>query len=218
MLSTEALGARRTRGRALDDRLASTLRYYEANARDYAAATSRIDTSERISQFIALLPPVARVLDVGCGAGRDLSQFLSSGVQAVGLDLSPNLAEIARRQSGCEVIVGDLLAPPRMTPFDGVWAMASLLHIERARIGEALASLASMLKPGGALFASVKRGTGEVVDDTGRWFTLYDEAQWASNLREASFDIVEITGEPPVDGSATGTVAPGWISSLARRL
>lgn len=114
------------------------------------------------------------------------------------------------------MIVADLLAPPTMERFDGVWAMASLLHVQRDLIREAMASLASMLKPGGILFSSVKRGVGNAVDETGRRFTLYDEAHWATHLRGAGFEIIEITGEPPVDGSAVGTVAPGWISSLAR--
>lgn len=220
MPSTEALlRAERARigsWQVAEDQLASTFRYYEAHACEYAAATSQIDMSERIAQFVALLPPGGRILDVGCGAGRDLRQFRLSGMQAIGLDLSPKLVEIARRRSGCEVIVADLLAPPTMAPFDGIWAMASLLHVQRGLIGEAMTSLASLLKPGGVFFSSVKRGVGEVMDDMGRWFTLYNEAQWANHLREAGFEIIKITSEPPVGGSAAGPVGANWISSLAR--
>lgn len=203
-------------GGGADERRRSTLRYYAASADAYAALTAKIDTSERIDQFVGLLPSSARVLDAGCGAGRDLAQFRSRGITAVGLDLSPELAELARRRSRCAVIVGDLAAPPELGKFDGIWAMAVLLHIERPSISVALSALRAMLKLGGVLFSSVKRGHGEVVDDTGRWFTLYNEDMWGQLLTEAGFDILELNGEPPSSGGSTGTVAPGWISSMAR--
>ncbi|WHU04274.1 class I SAM-dependent methyltransferase [Sphingomonas sp. NIBR02145] len=220
MLSTEILhpavqASSEARGRE-GERLRSTQLYYAASALDYAELTARIDTSERIDAFVALLPHAARVLDAGCGAGRDLAQFRSRGLTAVGLDLSPELAELARQRSGCEVIVGDLAAPPALGSFDGIWAMASLLHIDRSRIGAALEGLRAMLNPGGVLFSSVKRGRGDVCDETGRWFTLYDEEAWAEQMTQAGFDILEINGEPPVSGASTGTVAPGWISCMAR--
>ncbi|MGN7998010.1 class I SAM-dependent methyltransferase [Sphingomonas sp. 22176] len=220
MLSTKVLNptgqAPVEAGRQAGEKARSTLRYYDSSAADYAALTAKIDTSERVEQFLALLPPMARILDAGCGAGRDLVQFRARGMTAVGLDLSPKLAEFARQHSGCEVVVGDLADPPALGRFDGIWAMASLLHIDRPRIGVALDALRAMLHPGGVLFSSVKRGRGEVVDATGRWFTLYDEDLWSTQLAGAGFDILEITGEPPVTGTATGTVAPGWISSMAR--
>lgn len=216
MLSTEVLRRTERTPAEAGERRSSTLRYYADSADVYAELTDKIDTSERIGQFAALVPLKARVLDAGCGAGRDLMQFRARGMTAVGLDLSPELVELARRRSGCEVIVGDLAAPPVLGRFDGIWAMASLLHIERPRIGVALRALRTMLSPGGVLFSSVKRGHGEVADETGRWFTLYDEDMWSEQLERAGFDIVEIIGEPPMSGAATSTVAPGWISSLAR--
>jgi SAM-dependent methyltransferase len=203
-------------GSRAGERARSTVRYYDSSADDYAALTAKIDTSERTEHFLALLPPAARILDAGCGAGRDLAQFRARGMTAVGLDLSPKLAEFARRHSGCKVVVGDLAAPPTLGKFDGIWAMASLLHIDRTRIGVALGALRAMLHPGGVLFSSVKRGRGEVVDATGRWFTLYDEDLWSTQLAGAGFEIHEIIGEPPVTGTATGTVSPGWISCMAR--
>lgn len=217
--STEPAGVRRERGPRLDaDRLASTVRYYDRHAESYAASTRSIDTSERIQRFAALLPPHGRVLDVGCGAGRDLLQLGALGFEVSGLDISPALAAIARRASRREVLVADLRTIDLPTEgFDGIWAMASLLHLGRSELPEVLLKLTSALRPGGTLFASVKRGVGEVVDGTGRWFTLHDEAGWRRRLVEAGLEVIELVGEPADAGAATGTVAPGWISSLSRR-
>ena len=221
MLATEYdLGDGRVRShvRRVDGRLSDTIRYYDAHAAAYAATTMAIDTSVQLDRFGSLLPPNAKVLDAGCGSGRDLARLARLGFHPVGLDLSAGLAAIARQTSGCEVMVGDLRELHMSDcSFEGVWAMASLLHLARDELPDVLSSLANSLKPGGILFASVKRGAGEVEDDTGRSFTLYNEAEWAERLRDAGLDVIEVVGEPADPDPRPGTVAPGWISSLARR-
>lgn len=199
-------------------RRASTADYYEKYSDEYASATMAIDTSDRIARFASFLPTGARVLDAGCGAGRDLLALQATGLRVEGLDNSPRLAAIARNRSGLRVTVGDLQDPPfPLASFDGLWAMASLLHFEPNEIVGVLVSLQCILRPGGFFFASVKRGAGQVQDNDGRWFTLYDEVTWGDLLERAGFDIIEIVGEPPSAHNATGSVSPGWVTSLARR-
>lgn len=200
------------------DRRRSTSAYYEMFGEEYAAATMRLDVSEHVARFAGMLAPGARVLDAGCGAGRDLVALNEAGLDPVGLDSSTHLVRIARRLSGLPVTVGDLRTPPYGdASFGGVWAMASLLHLERGETTGALRKLGALLVPGGILFTSVKRGRGRQQDDTGRWFTLYDEAGWEGHLRQAGLEVLEVIGEPPGDGGAVGTVRPGWITSLSRR-
>ncbi|HEX8555555.1 MAG TPA: class I SAM-dependent methyltransferase [Sphingomonas sp.] len=200
------------------DRQASTAAYYEVFGEEYAAQTMRIDVSDHIARFAGMLVPGARVLDAGCGAGRDLVALALAGLDPVGLDNSARLVRIAERTSGLSVALGDLRAPPyEVASFDGIWAMASLLHLERDETTAALRTLGELLVPGGLLFASVKRGVGQTRDNEGRWFTLHDEQGWDRHLREAGFELLEVTGEPPSDHGAIGIVSPGWISSLSRR-
>jgi SAM-dependent methyltransferase len=199
-------------------RYAMTRAYYDREAEDYAAKTIAIDTAGRISKFASYLPAGARVLDVGCGSGRDLIRLRAAGLKPVGLDISPSLAAIAQKNSNLPVTVGDLRTPPFAdASFHGVWAMASLLHIEARELDTSLAGLLRILLPAGILFASVKRGRGLVRDEDGRWFTLHDETSWSCYLRAAGFEIIEIIDEPPITDNATGTVRPGWVTSLARR-
>ena len=199
------------------DRMAETVSYYDGHADAYAAATMAIDTSNQVERFAAMLPSGGRVLDAGCGAGRDLMQLAALGLNPVGIDISATLVSLARR-SGLPVEVADFRAHAfKPESFDGIWAMASLLHLERWELPGVLSSFSRILRPGGVLFASVKRGSGDVQDDTGRWFTLYDEEAWAGHLRAAGLEVIEVIGEPPSADGATGTVAPGWISSLARK-
>lgn len=118
-------GRVRSHVRRVDGRLSDTIRYYDAHAAAYAATTMAIDTSVQLDRFGSLLPPNAKVLDAGCGSGRDLARLARLGFHPVGLDLSAGLAAIARQTSGCEVMVGDLRELHMSDcSFEGVWGSA----------------------------------------------------------------------------------------------
>jgi SAM-dependent methyltransferase len=92
---------------------------YDAMAADYLAAEGNPynDLYEQ-PNLRALLPPVAgrRVLDAGCGAGRTAVWLVDQGAEVVGVDLSPELLQIAReRVPGASFAVADLA---RRLPFE----------------------------------------------------------------------------------------------------
>lgn len=203
---------------AADRRFASTIAYYDRHAAAYAAMTARMDVTSQLAHFANFLPVGAHVLDLGCGAGRDLSGLHEAGLQVEGVDASKCLAEIARARSGLPVAVADLRDLPfAPTSFDGLWAMASLLHVEEGDLRQALRGMLKILRPHGIFFSSVKRGHGLIQDEHGRWFTLHDESGWVAHLEASGFEIIEVG----VDSSAAGTsdeLKPlGWVSCLARR-
>ena len=57
----------------------STLSYYSANAEAYDAETFHADMRHIYGMFLPLIPPGGRILDLGCGTGRDSAYFLSQG-------------------------------------------------------------------------------------------------------------------------------------------
>lgn len=189
-----------------------TLQYYEQNALSYAQMTNALSMAPELSRFIEMLRPGDRVLDAGCGAGRDLLALRQAGMTAIGLDLSPSLATIARSHSGCEVVVGDLRDPPfEDSSFEGLWAAASLLHLTRTEIPHVLDRLQRLLVPGGSFFASVKAGPapGQEADDE-RHFTYFEPDEWRTLLEAAGFSIVSVSHEASKTGSHDG-----WVQSLA---
>ena len=68
------------------------------------------------------LGPGTRVLDVGCGSGRHLAEFLRIGYRSTGLDLSPTMLEAARNALPvCGLVRGDMRCLPfRTASFDVV--------------------------------------------------------------------------------------------------
>jgi hypothetical protein len=98
--------------------------------------------------------------------------------------------------------------------FDGVWAAASLLHLELEEVVPTLTGLRRLLEPGGVLFTSVKMGIGTELSSDGRLFTYFAPDQWASLVGAAGLEEIEIRTEPLDNRSSKPR--SGWIQSWSR--
>lgn len=194
-----------------------TQRYYERHATEYASLTQGADLSPVWRLLECGLPAGSTVLDVGCGAGRDLRYFADAGYRPTGIDLSRRMAETARRFSGQPVIQGDLQRMPLPDDaFDAVWAIASFVHLGRGSVPSALLEVRRVLRPSGLFVASVKEGSGASVDEKGRRFMYFAVGGWSRSLREALFDVesIDVMSEPR---GANGNIAEvKWIVSVCR--
>ena len=175
---------------ALQDISARTLDHYNQRAADFRAGTDNHDVSQNIAALLDAIeaPKPWRILDFGCGPGRDLKVFTALGHQAVGVDGSAEFAAMARQDSGCEVLQQDFLAldlPP--ASFDGVFANASLFHVPSAELPRVLRELHAALKPGGVLFASIPHGDNSEGWNRGRYGVYHDIEGWRGYLGSAGF-------------------------------
>ena len=109
------------------------------------------------------LPPDRRILDVGCGSGWLSEYFARLGYDVTGMDISPDLVEVARERVRrvpygadhetplrCRFLVHDAEAGPLAEQFDAVVCYDSLHHFEDERA--VLRNLAAMTRYGGSLF------------------------------------------------------------------
>ncbi len=167
-----------------------TLGYYNQNADSFKAGTQDHDVSQNVDALLRHIhgTPPYRILDFGCGPGRDLKTFTAMGHTATGLDGAESFVAIARAESGCEVWQQDFLALdlPADT-FDGVFANASLFHVPTAVLPGVLGQLYACLKPDGVLFSSNPRGQNQEGWNSGRYGAYHDLAAWQQLLTEAGF-------------------------------
>ena len=168
--------------------------YYEANARAYFGETVDVDLAPIYERFLSRVGPAGegpRILDAGCGSGRDSLALSRMGYDVDAFDASPAMAALASTLLGGKPVkvlkFQDVDLHERK--FDGVWACASLLHVPPSELPDAFGRLAAALKePGGVLYASFKYGSyshgGQRQHRDGRRFTDLDEVGLEMLLRE----------------------------------
>jgi SAM-dependent methyltransferase len=200
--------------RTPSDSLAETIRTYDAVAESYASRFADVDLFSDRRRFLQGIP-AGPVLDAGCGSGRDCQFFLKDGVNAVGIDLSAGMLEVAARNTDAPIIEADIRAiPARDNVFAGVWCCAVLLHLDPPDAATALREFGRVLIKHGRLFISVRHGVGESVRDDGRDLTrryvLYQPDQLAGSVARSGFEVDRVEVEP-------GVVGGSWINLHAHR-
>jgi SAM-dependent methyltransferase len=167
-----------------------TLAHYNQRARDFHDGTRDHDVSQNIDALLRHIQAAQphRILDFGCGPGRDLRTFTRLGHIAIGLDGAAEFATIARAESGCEVWQQDFLKLDLPDGyFDGVYANASLFHVPSRELPRVLGQLRATLKPGGVLFSSNPRGDNDEGWNRGRYGAYHDLTAWRDYLTDAGF-------------------------------
>jgi SAM-dependent methyltransferase len=150
-----------------------TICYYDANAEAYANKTILLDLTDIHTEFKRVVPS-GRILDAGCGAGRDTRFFIENGYVVIAFDASIEMVRKCQEYPHAYCIQRSFAEITFKEEFDGVWACASLLHLKRNQAKLAMTRLTSSLKPGGVMFVSLKVGQGNHWDN-GRYFEYYND-------------------------------------------
>jgi SAM-dependent methyltransferase len=193
-----------------------TLQHYNQRAQEFRAGTQSHDVSQNIGALLRHIQasPPYRILDFGCGPGRDLRAFTALGHQAIGLEGAGQFVAMARADSGCEVWQQDFLQLELPVGyFDGVYANASLFHVPGRELPRVLGQLHASLKQGGVLFSSNPRGDNQEGWNGGRYGAYHDLAAWRGYLTATGFVELEHYYRPtglPFDQQP-------WLASLWRK-
>jgi 2-polyprenyl-3-methyl-5-hydroxy-6-metoxy-1,4-benzoquinol methylase len=193
--------------------MSSTDRYYDEHAVEYFQRTVHADMSHLYDRFLSIVPEGGRILDVGCGSGRDLKVFCERGFRVTGIDASPALVEMAKAYSGGPCTIGRMEEIEYEGCFEGIWACASLLHLRKVMLVPILRRLHRALVRGGAMFVSIQEGEGEHLNSDGRFFAFYQPAEFLVAVVSAGFTIEAAwSSEDVLHGRST----THWLNVLAR--
>lgn len=149
-----------------------TLHYYQNHAQDFFDGTVNVDMTPLYEAFTQHLPHSARVLDAGCGSGRDAKAFNEMGYQVDAFDASSAMVELAKQHTGLPVQLMTFSEIDGKAQYDGIWCCASLLHVPSSGLPAVMQRLADALKPGGVWYVSFKYGNGERVQGKRRFTDL----------------------------------------------
>ena len=175
----------------------------EQNVRSYSANVASFVNRNRdrspilgdLDSFASLVPDGGLVLDLGCGPGFETAALQERGQFAVGVDLTQAMLQAASERYNGHFVCADMCALPFTPGVDGIWACASMLHLERDDFAAALSQFRDMLIPGGVICLSVKEGEGAGWDEHmgaewPRWFTYWTETGLDAVLAESGFEVI----------------------------
>jgi SAM-dependent methyltransferase len=212
--------------------LAATVAAYDSSAAAYAEGTRVVPdgVAAEVDAFVRHLGPGARVLEIGSGPGRDARLLEEAGrdlaMSVRRTDVSPGFVDLLRAEGHdadvLDPLVDDLTDPVGPAAgtagdgrYDGVWAQACLLHVDRGDLPTVLGRLAAVTRPGGPLLVSVKEGDGDQWSVHGhvsrpRRFVLWREEPLREVVAAAGWEVDAVVRGRGRDGEP-------WLDVRARR-
>ena len=158
----------------------ATIDYYQREAPRYVKAFDH-GHSRHLDAFLDLLSPDAKILELGCGGGRDTLRMIERGFAVDATDGTPAMAREAANHVGLPVQVMRFDELACVEDYHAVWAHACLLHAPREDLPNIFAAIHRALNPKGWHFANYKLGDGEGRDLLGR-LGNFPTAEWLEDL------------------------------------
>lgn len=192
---------------------AATIAFYEREAPRYTLSGTQ-GPSRHLDSFLDRLTPGARILEVGCGGGRDAARMIARGFDVDPTDGCPAMAKKAQERLGHTVRVMRFDELAAKAAYDAVWAHASLLHVPLGELPGVLHRVAGALRPGGWHFANYKLGDREGRDCFGRYYSFPTEDDLRTVYREAvPWQAVAVDR---YEGSGFDGIAVDWLALVMR--
>ena len=183
-----------------DARLAAkTQEVYERQARRFDAERPKaLHERSWLDRFLSLVVPGGRVLDLGCGAGDPIADYIARrGFEVVGVDASPSMLEIAReRFPDGDWRRADMRELELSERFDGVIAWNSFFHL----MPDVLGRIARHMNAGAALMVTVGPRAGEVAGWVGGESIYHSSLapdEYREILGEEGIEVLDFVFEDP---------------------
>ena len=200
----------------MEEHVKKAIETYNKYARVYADRHINKVLQFQLNDFISKLPG-KKVLDIGCGAGRDVQYFKEEGLDVIGIDISDGLLEEAKQRfPDCKFEKMDMLNLKLLeSSFDGAWVMASLADIPKKDVLNALENIRKVLNANGVVYIAVKEGDGEQLiekkqyENSPRFYSFYRKQELEDYLKKANFNVIASTVS---DDEGTR-----WVEVMARK-
>ena len=189
----------------------TTLSWYRDNAIQYAEETRNSLVLDALWEFLSRMKEGGTILDYGSGSGRDSAYFINKGFSVDSLDGSAEMKAQAERLFGIKVKLASFLSLEEKDKYDGIWAQASILHLEEHDLRVALTLIERALKRDGVFYSSFRKGEGDGYEN-GRWYTNMTEGRFLSFL-PASLYVEKIWESQDVRPGVNRT----WLSIICRK-
>lgn len=128
-----------------------TINYYNQNADSFVKGTVSVNFKNTQDKFLKALSG-KRVLDFGCGSGRDTKYFLEAGLDVVAIDGAEELCKSASAYTGIQVKHMMFQDLDEVDQYDGIWACSSILHLPKDELKIVLYKMINALRMNGIIY------------------------------------------------------------------
>lgn len=181
----------------MEDKIKEAVRVYDKIVKVYSKYHYDQLLQYQLTKFSSLLKGT-KVLDAGCGPGRDVEYFMEDGLDVVGIDLSKKMIEEAKKNvpKGKFKVMDFRKMKFKDKSFDGIWGMVSLVHVDKKEIEGVLNEFNRVLGEKGVLYLAVYEGKGKKevkkpeYENEVRIVYLYNQKEMEKFLMESGFDVV----------------------------
>lgn len=127
--------------------MSKTIDYYNKNAQKFTEGIAGLKPPTSVIEFFNKISKGGKILDAGCCNGRYSVMMLNQGYEVYAFDASISLVKFAIENTGLDVKV-DTFEDVKYEneEFDGIFAMASLLHVAKKDMSKVFDKLYNFLK------------------------------------------------------------------------
>jgi SAM-dependent methyltransferase len=192
-----------------------TLDFYNKNTKDFVDHTKDVNFRQTQDKFADRIIAGGRLLDFGCGSGRDTKYFMERGFCVDAVDGSEKICEIASTFIGSPVQKMLFQELEAVGLYDGIWACSSILHLPKTELKDVFGKMCRALKSDGIIYTSFKYGKFEGIRN-GRYFTDFTEEIFSDFLKDIpgiSMEELWITNDVRPDRGEEK-----WVNLILRKL
>ncbi|SFP12501.1 class I SAM-dependent methyltransferase [Hydrogenimonas thermophila] len=178
----------------------TTLNYYKNNSKILVNRYESANVSSVQSLLLQTFREKNKLLEIGCGSGRDASFMFKNGFDVIAIDGSENMiTEAKKTHPEISNFLYTKVLPHELefkTKFDGIYSIATLMHLSFEDLKLTLLKIFNLLNIDGKFLISVSLFRDDIdkngFDDKGRFFLVLPQNKWIELCEEAGFKIENI--------------------------
>jgi len=197
-----------------------TLKFYNDNASELCQRYESAEVNHLWEKIVATFHSGSKILEIGCGSGRDASHMYENGLDIIAIDGSLELlnqtikthADLSGRV--CQTILPSFL-PFADAVFDGIISIACLMHFSEEHIRQILSEFCRVTKSNAQFIISIPAGRADVsdgTDDKGRIFILLTIEEWEKLFLDFNIKIIDLQ----IQSDGLGRKGVEWASFMLK--